>query len=270
MSDNILTSSTIRRLTAGVAVTALLTAGLAAGTGSAAAEGFGSDGGSAIAEAAIAGDIDISDWFTNAPGSADNPTAFGSSDVSATATFGNLEVTKANVGRDTRLAGDTLTYRTTVATTGGQIGEITKLLAIEPNGMRGYFDGAWGGGMLTPVDGSAKVSYTAADGTRKTEAAHLTWTKWTLPDGETVSGWELSTAGWQISATETLVLETTYRWTDMSKMNQVGYEWFRSNIDTGVAMDVPGLGIVAKPAMGMPVSCYKECMAPAGSLPFGS
>ncbi|MFC7447524.1 hypothetical protein [Rhodococcus daqingensis] len=260
MSRTTLSNRAFRRVAAGLAATALLAGGLVAGAGSAAAQGsadgFGSDGGSAILEGTLNGDVDW-DW-EHFPGSSGNPTAYGPIGTSATATFGNLEVTKAIIGRDARVAGETLTYRTTVTTADGSNREVTRLLAIEPGSPFGT---------LVPVDGSAKVSYTAADGTRKTEAAHPTWNTWTLPRGETRSGWELSTAGWQISAAKTLVLETTYRWrTDREIL--IGTGWVEDNIDTGVALDVPGLGIVAKPDMGMPVSCYKRCSTSRGL--FGS
>lgn len=250
-----------RRIAAGLAASLLITGGFAAGAGSAAAEGsadgFGSDGGSSIAEGLINGDVDISYWFTNMPGSSDNPTAWGPTGKSVTATFGNIEVTKTIIGRDSRLAGETLTYRTTVSTTDGSDRAITKLLAIES-----------GLGTFEYVADSAKVSYTAADGTRKTEAAHLTWTPWTLPDGSQAYGGELSTGGWQISAANTLVLETTHVWRH-EKDILIGDGWIATDIDTGVALDVPGLGVVAKRAMGLPVSCYQRCSTTSRG-PFGS
>lgn len=233
MSHSVLRSRPGRFLAAAVAVTAALGGAMTAGVGSAIAQ----NGSASV-------------------GSLDGLGSVG--EESATATFDNITVTKEVVGADLRIPGTTFGYRTTVTTSGNPPREVTRLLALEPGDN-------WT--LARPVDGTAKVTYTATDGTRRTEPAQLTWTTWTLTDGSKSTGWELSTAGWQISADQPLVLETRYRW--IGQTQNAGHEGFYSSIDTGAALEVTGLGRIQKSAMGLRTECMSECSA-ALFTPFGS
>ncbi|TJZ81456.1 hypothetical protein FCG67_02195 [Rhodococcus oryzae] len=232
MSRSTLRSRPGRFLAAAVAATAVLGGALAAGAGSAIAQN-GSSVGSLEGLGSVA-------------------------EESATAVFDNITVTKEVVGADLRIPGTTFGYRTTVAASGAPPRELTRLLALEPGDNEA---------VARPVDGTAKVTYTASDGTRRTEPAQLTWATWTLTDGSKSTGWELSTAGWQISADQPLVLETRYQWIGQSRNS--GHEGFRDRFDTAFALEVTGLGRVQKSAMGPQTQCMSECSA-AIFTPFGS
>ncbi|SDD90020.1 hypothetical protein [Rhodococcus tukisamuensis] len=234
----------LRRLTAAVVTAALLAGGLAAGAGTSGATG------SAILLGEATGSADLTAGSSGlTAGSTDLVAATGSSSNNpdlprtATRTVENVSATREVIGDNTGLPGDTVTYRTTVAATAAPDRLVTRIADL-PSHVQVY------------VPGSAKVTYTAADGTRTTEA--VTPVRTTAANG--LDSLAVSGPGWPISAESgaTLVYEITYRWTDDNVVNLTMFPTTR--LDTGVALDVTGLGTVGWTAMGALAGCEQYCV----------
>ncbi|MFC4604748.1 hypothetical protein [Rhodococcus kronopolitis] len=143
----------------------------------------------------------------------------------ATVTSGNLKITKEIVGDNKISNVGRITYRTTVAATGGPDLLLNKIVDLFPT-VVGY------------VEGSATVT-SWRDGAMKSEKV--------VP---TQGGGRLSvdnSAGWVVSATgnKTVTLDVTY------EVRLSGLDPLTDIFDSGVSIEVNGLAVQEWPAMGV-------------------
>ncbi|AQA25520.1 hypothetical protein BTZ20_0227 [Rhodococcus sp. MTM3W5.2] len=211
----------MRRLVSAVAVSALLSSGgLALGAGAASAAPSLFDFGSTAGGPA---QLDL--------GSSSNGQELP---ASATVTADNLAVTKAVVGSNKIATTGQVTYRTTIAATGGPDRLVNKIADIFPFA-------------LSYVSGSATVT-SWQDGQMKTEGVVPAEVNGRLAVSKDV--------GWVVSATgnKTVTFEVTYRVrTDISFDIDV--------FDSGTAIEVSGQAAQEWPDMGVKIGL----LGPSGS-----
>ncbi|MFC7447523.1 hypothetical protein [Rhodococcus daqingensis] len=216
------------------ATAALVVGGFVTGTGSAVA----ADTGSAATGSTSSGSSGVDPTLSR----------------SATITHGNLSITRAIVGNNVGVAGDTVTYRTTFSATDGPARQVTRIYeAVNTSYGR-------------PPMGfkEANVTYTDPSGSVVTEKVPY------APDGA-VGAWPVDAA-----TGTTVVYESTYRFKDPSLGFAIGYDsyWPTENIDNWVSIDATGLDTLKWSPTGVTVTCLYGCSSylslPAMANNFGS
>ncbi|WP_027500163.1 hypothetical protein [Rhodococcus sp. UNC363MFTsu5.1] len=223
-------SSPTRRLAAVATTATLLAAGLLTGTATA-----GANGSSESVTGLSGGSVNFTNFDPFGSGSTGYDTDLQRSD---TATVDNVTITRAVVGPNVTGVGEKVTYRTTFAATGAPDRLITRI----DDGGPGY-----------SKETSAKITYTAGDGRRTTEAITST------PGTDSLyvapgTGWPITAAG------ATVVLEVTYTWTGTLRQGE-GVVTAAS----GVTADISGLGTQTFYPMNALVTC-DPCTAGVGNI----